>query len=423
MAGDAARHRGGSYGEAMKGIHTHEREPVDRAIRAFQERFAESPTHLAIAPGRVNLIGEHIDYSGGVVLPLAIERVCVAAARLRPDASHSRLYSADVNDGTAFDASMRLVPEGAMGMVDGELQVSRGKWWTYALGVIAQFQAKVGVPAMDVAFASSVPLGGGLSSSAALEVSLATVLGDVTQQELTAGERARWCQKSDHQFVGVPCGIMDQFASSASIAGHALLIDCATNLARSVPMPPADQAVVVVINSGVKHAHAGGEYGERASVCREGWPVLGLESLGEFEVGMEEGLLARIAGMNPPANRYLRHAVTEQVRTLQAAQALRQGDIARFGTLMNESHRSLAEDYRVSCAELDAIVEVCRGVPGCFGSRMTGGGFGGCAIAVATPAAAQEIMEEVARTIRTPEGGRPAMFITTAVGGARLERV
>lgn len=310
-----------------------------------------------------------------------------------------------------------------MGMVDGEVQVQRGKWWTYALGVIAQFQAKTEVPAFDVAFASSVPLGGGLSSSAALEVSLATVLGDFTQVVLSASERARWCQKSDHQFALVPCGIMDQFASSACVAGHALLIDCATNLARAVPMPPADQAVVVVINSGVKHAHAGGEYGERASVCRDGWPRLGLESLGEFEIGMEGALQARIAGMEEPAKRYLRHAVSEQVRTLEAAQALRKGDVARFGQLMNESHRSLAEDYRVSCAELDAIVEVCRGVPGCLGSRMTGGGFGGCAIALATPAGAERIIEELGKRIRTPEGERPAMFTTRAVGGARVERV
>jgi galactokinase len=328
-----------------------------------------------------------------------------------------------VGTGTTIDASLRLMPEGSLGMLDGEVQVPRGKWWTYALGVIAQFQAKVGVHAFDVAFASSVPLGGGLSSSAALEVSLATLLAEFTQIDLSARDRARWCQKADHQFVGVPCGIMDQYVSSAAVAGHALLIDCATDLARSVPMPPADQAVVVVIDSGVKHGHAGGEYGERARVCREGWPQVGLESLGELESGMDGVILERIARLADPASRYLRHAVTEQVRTLEAAQALRKGDIAQLGVLMNQSHESLAKDYRVSCPELDAIVEVCRGVPGCFGSRMTGGGFGGCAIALATPAAAIEIMTNVGERIRTPQGEKPAMFTTTAVGGTRLERL
>lgn len=405
----------------MTGFHPYEEPVVARAVDAFARLYGVRPTHLAIAPGRVNLIGEHIDYSGGVVLPLAIERVCVAAAKLNPHASLTRLYSADLDNATTIDADVRLMPEGSLGMLDGEVQVPRGKWWTYALGVIAQFQAKVGVPAFDVAFASSVPLGGGLSSSAALEVSLATLLAEFTQIDLTPRDRARWCQKADHQFVGVPCGIMDQYVSSAAVSGHALLIDCATDLARSVPMPPADQAVIVVIDSGVKHRHAGGEYGERARVCREGWPQVGLESLGELEAGMDGVILDRIAHLPEPASRYLRHAVTEQVRTLAAAQALRRGDIARLGELMNQSHESLARDYRVSCQELDEIVNICRGVPGCLGSRLTGGGFGGCAIALATPAGAKEIMAKVGEQVRTPSGDRPAMFTTTAVGGTRLK--
>lgn len=404
----------------MNGIHPHEQAVVDRAIRAFTDQFGDQPTHLAIAPGRVNLIGEHIDYSGGVVLPLAIERVCVAAARLSPDSALSRLHSADVRSGTTIDSTARLVPQGALGMVDGEIEVPRGKWWTYALGVIAQFQAKVGVPAFDVAFASSVPLGGGLSSSAALEVSLATLLAEFTRQDLTPRDRARWCQKADHQFVGVPCGIMDQYASSAAVAGHALLIDCATNLARAVPMPPPDQAVIVVIDSGVKHSHAGGEYAQRARVCRDGWPQLGLESLGDLEPGMVDGVLARIEAMPEPSRSFLRHAVTEQQRTLAAAQALSQRDLIRVGNLMNQSHDSLAGDYRVSCPELDNIVNICRGVPGCLGSRMTGGGFGGCAIGLATPQGAEQIMELIKTQVVTPAGCPPEMFTTSAVGGARL---
>lgn len=398
----------------------HEQPVAERAIATFRSQFGDEPTHLAIAPGRVNLIGEHIDYSGGVVLPVAIERVCIAAARQRPSAAVSRLYSAETSSGTSIDADARLVPEGSLGMVDGEIEVPRGNWWTYALGVTAQFQAKVGVPAIDVAFASSVPLGGGLSSSASLEVSLATLLAEFTRQDLTPRDRARWCQKSDHHFVGVPCGIMDQFASSAAVKGHALLIDCSTNLARAVPMPSPDHAVLVVIDSGVKHSHAGGEYRQRAEVCRDGWPQLGLESLGDLEPGMVEGVLARIEQMAEPSRSYLRHAVTEQVRTLDAARALGKGDIATFGQLMNASHASLAADYRVSCRELDAIVDLCQKHPGCFGSRMTGGGFGGCAIALTTPQSAASLMAAICERIRTPAGEPPAMFVTTATGGARL---
>lgn len=420
MAGHTTRHRGSADGEKMIGVAAHEQQVVNRAIATFRHQYGDHPTHLAIAPGRVNLIGEHIDYSGGMVLPVAIQRVCVAAARLRPGAQFSRFFSADTNSGTSIDASARLVPQGSLGMVDGEIEVPRGKWWTYALGVVAQFQAKVGTPAVDVAFASSVPLGGGLSSSAALEVSLATLLAEFTRQDLTPRDRARWCQKADHQFVGVPCGIMDQYVSSAAVAGHALLIDCSTNLARAVPMPSPDQAVLVVIDSGVKHSHAGGEYRERADACRDGWSRLGLESLGDLEAGMVEGVLARIEQMAEPARSYLHHAVTEQVRTLDAARALGAGDVAIVGELMNASHTSLARDYRVSCAELDAIVAICQSVPGCFGSRMTGGGFGGCAIALATPQAAARLMEAVGEQIRTPEGSRPAMFTTTATAGAHF---
>jgi galactokinase len=387
-----------------------------RAREAFTARFGREPTHAAAAPGRVNLIGEHTDYTGGFVLPMAIDRVCVAVGAMAADPAVSRVFAADVGRAGSFDARAPIRLKGADRRGPG---IERGSWLSYVAGVVAGMQ-RLGdgaIPNLDIAITSSVPLGSGLSSSASLEVSAATLLESVTGRTVEPRAKALLCQHAEHEFAGVPCGIMDQFTSVLGREGHALLIDCRSLEATPVPMPGPDRAVILVMNTGVHHALASGEYAKRRAACAQAEARLG--------VSLRAATLARIQAEfreGDPLLPIAHHVVTENARTLAAAAALRAGDLASLGALMNASHDSLRDDYRVSCEELDTLVDTARAVPGVYGARMTGGGFGGCAIALAGPAAAAEIGRAIPATYLRQHGHEASLFTVVPADGAfRLE--
>jgi galactokinase len=394
----------------------------ERCAGAFRERLGGEPAWGAAAPGRVNLIGEHTDYNGGLVLPIAIERWCVAVGAQARVAERSRLLASDLGEMVEIDLRGPVAPvHGIARAVEGG-RVRVGSWASYVIGVAAKLAeccGRSGGPArnVDIAVSSSVPLGSGLSSSASLEVAVATLLESAWGMRLEPVETARLCRAAEHEFAGVPCGIMDQFISAMGREGHALLIDCRDERAEPVPMPPPARAVLVVMNTGVHHELAGGEYAKRRDTCAGAAANLGVRELRDATMELIESAKGRLAEIEL---RRARHVVTENQRVITAVAALRAGDLVAFGRLMSESHASLRDDYEVSCPELDTLVELAGSVPGVFGARMTGGGFGGCAIALVEPASGDRLVEAVRGGYTARFGRAPSLFATRATGGASM---
>jgi galactokinase len=384
----------------------------DRARRAFRARFGAEPRWSAAAPGRVNLIGEHTDYNGGFVLPMAIDRYTVAVAG--PGTGRRiRLLSENTGQADELDATAPITRS---------TRVTRGEgdWANYVRGVLAGFRhLEVDIPGLDVLIDSDVPLGSGLSSSAALEVAAATLLESVTGRVLDPIHKALLCQRAEHAFAGVPCGIMDQFASTLAREGHLLLLDCRSQELEHVPM--TDPAVSVLItNSGVRHELATGEYGKRRARCEEAAAALGVPLLRDATL---ESLEAARGRLPDETFRRARHVVTEDARTLRAAQLLRQGRWSAVGELMYESHTSLRDDFEVSCGELDQLVEIARALGeagGVYGCRMTGGGFGGCTVSLVAAAAVEAVAEAVRSSYRKATGIDAAIFISRPAQGAAI---
>lgn len=374
---------------------------VGRASEALRERFGSVARWGAAAPGRVNLIGEHTDYNDGFVLPMAIDRYCVAVGGRAREGDRTRVVAVDLDEGIEFGR--------------GGERVARGTWGSYVQGVLELMGQCGDLPVMDIAIASSVPLGGGLSSSASLEVAVATLAEQAMGVELGGREKALLCQRAEHEYAGVPCGIMDQFASVMGRAGHALLIDCRSQEVRPILMP--EGLGVVVINSNVHHELASGEYAKRRAMCEAAAKKLGVESLREAteaQVGHLE--------LTDEENRCVRHVVTENERTVEAAAALTAGDVERVGELMVQSHASLRDDYRVSCEELDTLVELVMGLEGgggVYGARMTGGGFGGCVVAICSPGAVDDDLAAVRAGYVKKHGIECDGFVVRAGAGSR----
>jgi galactokinase len=378
---------------------------ADRAMRLFAAAFGRAPRWLAAAPGRVNLIGEHTDYNAGLVLPAAIDRWCVAAAA--PAAGPTgRLVSADVEGGAA------PVPY----TLDHADAVPLPTWARYAAGTLWTLAAThdPDAPPLDVAVASGVPLGGGLSSSAALEVSVARVAAAAWGLELPLRALAEAGQIAERTFAGVPCGVMDQLASSLGVEGSALLIDCESGDLSPVPLPHG--AELVVINSRVRHALASGEYAARRAACERTARALGVPSLRHAD----RAAIERSTVLSDDERRCARHVVAENARVLDFAGALRAADLPGAGRLMIASHVSLRDDFRVSCPELDFIVDAVARLPGVHGVRMTGAGFGGCAVALTTPGAGDRVRDALAGPYQRRFGLACSAETVRAVGGARL---
>ncbi len=378
------------------------------AARVFSERFGTAPRWLAVAPGRVNLIGEHTDYNGGYVLPLAIDRhVIIAAAPASTDSGRFRVYSA------ALDTSVDI-------LLDGSEAPGEPSWANYLRGVVSAFGKRGLVPSpVDAAIVSEVPLGGGLSSSAALEVATATLLEAVTGTVLLPREKARMCRQAEHEFAGVPCGLMDQLASVMGDEAGALLIDCRFEVVRVVPF--GDPSVSLLIcNTNVKHALADGAYARRRIECTEAARELGVASLRDATPAMVE---AARGIFDPVVRRRARHVTTENVRTLAAASHLEAREFAEVGALMYESHRSLRDDFEVSSVELDTLVDIAREIGdggGVLGARMTGGGFGGCTVTLVRTQNVDAVAETLAREYRARTGHVATSFVSRPARGAHL---
>jgi galactokinase len=379
---------------------------ADEAAAGFQKRFGRAPRWVAAAPGRVNLIGEHTDYNDGFVLPMAIERWTILAGA--PGSARELTVCSSALDGQA--------------RIDLTKSIERAEpaWANYVRGVAARFQ-EIGleIPGLELLVHSNVPLGGGLSSSAALEVATATLLEAATEHTLDPVAKAVLCQQAEHKFAGVPCGIMDQFTSVLARANHFLLLDCRSQQTELIPM--IDQTVaVLIINTNVKHELAAGAYAQRRRQCETAARQMKVAALRDATL---DSLYAAQAQLDPVVLRRARHVITENERTVAAARALQDADWARLGELMFASHTSLRDDYEVSCLELDVLVELAQAMSpanGLIGCRMTGGGFGGCVVALARTDALEEIEGRMALGYRERTGREASMFISRPANGAHL---
>lgn len=385
---------------------------ADRARDAFHAAFSVAPDALASAPGRVNLIGEHIDYSGGHVLPFALAQRCAVAASASP-APRLRLLAADSRQRVEIDLAEPLTSAIVADLVPAPAGPNPS-WPRYVVGVAALLRdASPNLPGADLAFASGLPVGQGLSSSAALEVSTAMALARAWKLHLAPLDLCRLCRRAEHVFAGVPCGIMDQMASALARAGHALLIDCASERFEHVPIPT--HAALVTIDTRTHHDLASTEYAARRAASDRAARALGVPFLCHATPPM-----LKHASLAPDERDAAAHAIHESLRTLAAAEALRTGDLPTLGRLMLESHHSLRDLYRVSCPELDAVVRAAQAVPGVHGARLTGGGFGGSAIALCCADAVAPLRERVTRDFRREFPGRECAVEAVSPGAGAL---
>jgi galactokinase len=374
-------------------------------MRAFAERYGRVARCFR-APGRVNLIGEHTDYNGGFVLPMAIDRSTLVAAAPREDRLVN-VHSLNREEAFTFDLDCPGEPR-------------RGLWLDYVEGVARALESRgVRLRGADLMLVSDVPEGAGLSSSAALEVSTGLALASISGAEVDPVSLALAGQQAEHTYVGTMCGIMDQFVAALGQEGHALLIDCRTLEATPVPLDTS-RVCVAITDTNVKHELSGSEYNARRAECEEGVRLLrrflpNIEQL--RDVSVEE--FERFAPELPEVvRRRCRHVVTEDARTLSAADALRRGDLEEVGRLMRLSHESLRDDYEVSCPELDVLAETAWGVEGVLGSRMTGGGFGGSTVSLVR----RERLPEFRVALEAPYAARfgrlPTLYVSEPGGGA-----
>ena len=380
---------------------------IDRFVATYREAAGRADEVAVVrAPGRVNLIGEHTDYNGGFVLPFAID-MDVRIALLPVDESRIRITRADKGE-TATIGLDPFPPKG-------------DAWHDYIAGT-AWAMAEYGQPirGFDGLLESTLPIGSGLSSSAALEVVTAWALSAPEGPSVSPLRIAQIAQFAENDHVGVRCGLMDQFASACGVDGHALLFDCRSTEWRAVPLP--DELALVVIHSGVSHGHADNEYNDRRAACERVVSVVAADDpsvtlLRDLDRARLESYRDRL-----DATDYLRayHVLTENRRVLDAVTALQRDDHAALGQLMAGSQASMRDAYAITCPEIDALVEIAVEVPGVVGSRMTGGGFGGCTISMAHHDAVEALRRHVEREYPARTGCTPRVWTVSAVGGAGL---
>jgi galactokinase len=384
-------------------------EPGSATWTGFEKTFGYPPQCLVRAPGRVNLIGEHTDYNDGFVLPMAIDRAVWVAAAPRTDRL-VRLQALSLDEGTVLTFSL-----------DGNQPDCEARWSNYVRGVLAVLERSLGLVAdsgqalrgMDLVYAGDVPIGAGLSSSAAVEVAIATTARDLFDLELADLKLAQICQAAEHEFTGAQVGLMDQLISVLGQEDHALLIDCRHFAWEPVPLP--DGVAVVVCDTSKRRGLVDSAYNERRAQCEEGARRLGVPALRDLSV---EAFEARAAELPSLLRKRCRHVVHENGRTLRAAEALHRGDVATFGQLMDASHTSLRDLYEVSCDELDLMVALSQAQPGCWGARMTGAGFGGCAVALVDQGAVHAFVRTVATLYERQSMRTPALYVCRASAGA-----
>ncbi|MFF4039458.1 galactokinase [Streptomyces sp. NPDC001816] len=375
-----------------------------------RERFAElygaEPEGVWAAPGRVNLIGEHTDYNDGFVMPFALPHQATAAVSRRTDGV-LRLHSADVQGGVVELRLDSLAPQ------------SDPNWTAYPAGVVwALREAGHPVTGADVHLSSTVPTGAGLSSSASLEVVIALALADLYDLGLQRWQLARLCQRAENVYVGAPTGIMDQTASACCESGHALFLDTRDLSQQQIPFDLAAEGLrLLVVDTQVKHAHSGGEYGKRRAGCEKGAALLGVDALRDIAYADLDAALARL-GDEEEIVRLVRHVVTEDQRVERVVSLLRAGETRAIGPVLTEGHASLRDDFRISCPELDLVVDTAL-ANGALGARMTGGGFGGSAIVLAEATDVDTLTKAVEEAFAVAGFTAPRVFEAVPSAGAR----
>ena len=376
-----------------------------RAVHSnFQQRFGYEPL-LVRAPGRVNLIGEHTDYNGGFVLPAAVDKEAIFAVGLNGE-TKIRLVAYDLDETFELASAAEISPSAA-------------HWANYLLGVAAQFQQRgIAVPGFDCVFGGTIPMGAGMSSSAAIECGLAFALNHLLHAGLETLELARIAQKAEQTYAGVQCGIMDQFASLFGHAGQVVRLDCRSLEYAYFPFD-TQACRIVLCNSGVKHSLASSAYNTRRQECERGVAVL--QQYNPAVLSLRDATLAELdayrAELDDTVYRRCAYVVQENARVEAACRHLGAGDLAAFGQEMFASHAGLRDDYEVSCVELDALVEAARAVPGVFGSRMMGGGFGGCTINLVAPDKVDDFIASVSAAYQKQFGLVLETYQTTIVAG------
>ncbi|MCY3684355.1 MAG: galactokinase [Gemmatimonadetes bacterium] len=381
---------------------------ITQAQDAFESFFEDQADVVVQAPGRVNLIGEHTDYNAGFVFPAAIDRWVVVAVRSRVD-SRVRIYSAMHEEVAEF-------------RVDDVLE-AQGNWADYPKGVVREFQ-KLGYSlcGFDAAIVGNVPMGAGLSSSAAVEMAVGKGIVVLNRIEISGPDLALLGQRAENHFVGVNCGIMDQFISANGRAGHALFLDCRDLSFELVPLF-GDDVQIVICNSGVTRGLTDSAYNDRRSACESGVSLLARAMEADIralrDVSME--VLDTYGGvLSDTVLKRCRHVIAENERTQRAVVLLKNGDLSGFGQLMVASHESLRDDYEVSGKELDLLVEIALSVPGVLGARMTGAGFGGCTVNIVERDAVPALRDAINERYPETTGLTPEIYVCSAVNGAEL---
>ena len=374
----------------------------ERVIQEFEQRFGGAPVFIVRAPGRVNLIGEHTDYNDGFVVPMAIDRAVWIA--LRPRA-----------DGRVVGHSLDLDQSVEFWLEDNkDEQVG---WGDYVKGVAwALEDAGYALRGWEGVVTGDVPIGAGLSSSAALEMATARAFAATSAFPWEATKLAKIGQRAENEWVGVNCGIMDQLISAAGVADHALLIDCRSLEMQAVPLPP--DTVVVVLDTMTRRGLVDSVYNERRAQCEAAARFFGVPALRDVSV---DQFLARANELDETTRRRALHVVTENARALQAAQVMLRGDAVELGRLMDASHISLRDDFEVSSNELNAIVACAQRDDGCYGARMTGAGLGGCAVALVRTAAVDAFADNVSSCYEEETGLKPNVYVCTATAGATVD--
>ena len=388
-------------------------EIVHHISRIYKEKFGSSPAHIARAPGRVNLLGEHVDYNDGFVLPAAIDRDTYIA--FSPTSSlHSTLLAADLDQQAVFSPQT----------IHTKTQTDSSPlpdWALYPAGVMwSLLEENLPVMAIHAVYASEVPRGSGLSSSASVEMAFMIAWQTLGGWTLPPMQLARLAQKAESQFVGVNSGIMDQFASACSVKDTLLLLDCRSLEWRTLPIPK--NVSIVIADTSVRRKLTSGEYNNRRAACEEAVKILKrylpeIKSL--RDVGVED--FNRFEKKLPgEAAKRARHVVEEIERTNQAQALLEAGDVQRFGKLMNQCHVSLRELYEVSCPELDVMTHIAQSLGGCYGARLTGAGFGGCTVNLVANECVEEFTRSLAKEYGAKTNRKPEVYVCRASDGAGL---
>ena len=377
----------------------------ERVTSAFRSRYASEPAFVVRAPGRVNLIGEHTDYNDGFVFPMAIDRAAWVALRPRQD---RRVVATSLDFAETREFDLAGLEKKEKKETDGWIEYLKGTAWAL-LGAGHALEGFEGVVAGDV------PLGAGLSSSASLEMATARAFAAVSGLPWKAAPMALLGQKAENEWVGVNCGIMDQLISAAGVADMALLIDCRSLETEAVPLPRG--TVVVVLDTATRRGLVDSAYNERRAQCEAAAKLFGVKALRDVTSAR---LAARAAELEPVTLRRARHVVTEDERTQAAAEAMKKNDAALLGRLMDESHESLRHDFEVCNDGLNAMVDEARRGPGCFGARMTGAGFGGCAVALVAADRSEQFVRQVEAGYRKATGLDPKVYVCRATNGAEI---